>query len=336
VVRKSRMNNKRAVSPDRFVQFFDRPFTQGSIATLTVPSVGGCSTYNPATSWNGLSDDPRPFSRLDAGTRVNELEMCTPGGIFGQAPKSKGSLPTIDAFDLLGDAQATPEGSSLIIEEESFSIGGVCQSRAKPSKEPAAMKKAEHLRTPAERREILHYEKAKMKADKIKQQAVLQKQRMDQIMRARHPEGCIGVDSPDTEGSDVYKEKSALLKQKMEKKMRSHHKRQEELTKNLKASGRGFSILAQSDELKSQAELKFLPSKNMTQRPQLDTHARLFERDVKTISPERRQKQRDEDLGGKNYNLITGTKIEVAPPSIPERINTHLTHPSINLGAIDR
>jgi len=51
------------------------------------------SSYDPMTSWDGLSEDSKPFSRLEHGARVVLKEQHPTGGLLGTVATQKGQLP---------------------------------------------------------------------------------------------------------------------------------------------------------------------------------------------------------------------------------------------------
>ena len=63
---------------------------------------------------------------------------------------------------------------------------------------------------------------------------------------------------------------------------------------------------------------------------QADTHDRLFGSTAAATQPERTQHLRNENLGGKQYNPVTLTRVEHWPPTNPERRHdqSFMSHPS--------
>jgi hypothetical protein len=109
------MGKTRAMNPALLDKFLDAPaHASGSVGLSSAGSrclSARPMTYDPTTSWDGLSVDPRPFSRLDtkplpgcgkyatsagmAGNRVVELGPSPEGGAlcFGRPASHEASIP---------------------------------------------------------------------------------------------------------------------------------------------------------------------------------------------------------------------------------------------------
>ena len=98
----------RAIDPARLTRFADQGWGPRSM-TMVRPQ----STYNPTTSWDGMAEDPTPFSRLDAPKRVipwkEEAGRPAAGTVLGREVVSKSSIPVPEA-QIIADGDAGSGG----------------------------------------------------------------------------------------------------------------------------------------------------------------------------------------------------------------------------------
>ena len=128
----------RAVNPSRLNRFLDSNFQRASLGSAPMLSVDRPpSIYDPSISWDGLSVDPRPFSRFDArparqgkatkpvgmaGSRVVELDPVNDGTVFALpvGPDRARSIPlTAEQID---STRRTASGCDSVIVDEVRSL----------------------------------------------------------------------------------------------------------------------------------------------------------------------------------------------------------------------
>ena len=63
-------------------------------------------------------------------------------------------------------------------------------------------------------------------------------------------------------------------------------------------------------------------------QPYADTSERIFQKSDAVANPRRRQQLRDQDLAGKNYDVITHAQVTLYPSTTAVRVNKTLAHPS--------
>ena len=71
-------------------------------------------------------------------------------------------------------------------------------------------------------------------------------------------------------------------------------------------NGLGRGLLDHDHAIKNAGETKVCQSKGGAARQVLDTHQRIFLDDPRKFNPARTQHLRNEDLAGKNFNIVTG------------------------------
>lgn len=350
-----------AVDPLRLTKFFDNDFMTKSGSLKR--SNGKSQVYRPEDSWDGLSVNPKPFARFDetntvahaptrpsgmAGPRVIELEGHGMDGIFGHNPKGRPVPRTVEQI-VVGHraadggavgAAADPSRAEVAVAADSprfLGTRGVQVPMAQAVAPPAVLAKAgpnwdATLLTPAERRELLQYEKRARAGAALAKKAAGDERRLVQLMRARHPQGVLGVDGAANPDSQVYRDRYEEATQK-EARAQSHMaRRRAELERVGRADRRvGYDPFAHSEQWEAPAAAgpahRFLQAKGA--RPAaMDTHDRVFGQSTAGANPRRTQNIRNQDLGGKAFDIINGSAIVHAPPTNNERVHRHLAHPS--------
>jgi hypothetical protein len=219
-------SSPKATIPSALHKFLDKPLATGSLR-------GGASTYNASLSWDGMSVDPRPFARFDehntvtdarhpagrAGARVVELEGHGPGGLFGRAATSTGSVPmTVEqeiTHCLSTDAIAAAGSSShVIMEEPFFNSAQVVVPALQVVLPPAALvaggpQSDACLLAPKARREINDYESKQQRAARVLRKAQHQQLRLQYLLKHHHPNGALQVDSEVNPATEVYRDRAA-------------------------------------------------------------------------------------------------------------------------------
>ncbi|GMH65566.1 hypothetical protein TrRE_jg9136, partial [Triparma retinervis] len=346
-----------AMNPARLTRFLD------SYSPSLHPSAGGRtspvlmdrppSIYDPSISWDGLSVDPRPFSRFDArptrvdpkltsavglaGNRVVELDCVNDGSVFGistSGDKVRRIPETHEQLDTVNRARPDLGYDEVVLEEPSFSNFHLNIPTTKPARTPIGLIKGgpnadRCLLTPDERREIMEFEHKRIAAHKLIGKADGARNRLKSLMMTRHTNGVQGVDSVQNLDSRVYGELGRTIKTKVDNKALHQTRRMENLRRINTASERmGYNPFHHNTEVLPASETKVFQSKNRASRVELDTHSRLFIDKGIPINGQRTQKLRDETLAGKDWNITTGTKITTLPSKVPFRNNKMQAHPS--------
>jgi len=354
---KTRKENA-AVDPLRLTKFFDQDKRNTFHQKSGVMSAK--SQYSPEMSWDGLSVNPKPFARFDesqtmatitrpngmAGPRVIELEGHGVDGIFGHNPVGR-PIPRTDEQKIVqftGQAShvadvvrdpSRPEGAILVEDAHFRGTKGITMPVAKAVVVPEVVKRAgpqadQALLTPAERRELMEFEKQRRVGERLQKKAEADKRRLVQLMLARHPQGVLHVDSLSNPNSEVYGERcQEQIAQQMKEEYRKEMRRQE-LKKISEANERiGYNPFQHNEDWEDPQNKmhQFLQTK-AGRTSQFDTHDRIFGQTTPSLNPKRTENIRNQDLGGKQYNLVTGTQIVHGQPTVPERIHNGMAHPS--------
>ncbi|KAJ8604245.1 hypothetical protein CTAYLR_009236 [Chrysophaeum taylorii] len=329
----------KATNPALLDKFFDAP---------REPTERPGAAYAPQRSWAGQSTDPEPFSRLDttshalglqtrssglAGKRVVELEDAPAGGVlsFGRAARDAARVPLTEAQEV---AAGTDGHCCALIDAARFENLHVVPERLVPTagdvyEKRIALAESGRLTTPAERRETLDIEVKKLRADGIRRKAAGEAKRLGDLMRWRHPDGVLGVDSTANQKSAVYEPAATRLIAKADRSREIACARREHLAKKTVAKDRLGYDPFHHDATKRDEESTFL-QRRAAHPPYADTHLRVFQKHEVVFNPRRAQQLRDYDLNGKHYDIVTHTVHEVLPPSTEERVNKRLAHPSQN------
>eukprot|EP00968_Pinguiococcus_pyrenoidosus_P020162 scaffold2314_cov267-Pinguiococcus_pyrenoidosus.AAC.8 len=362
------MPRRVAVDPVQLVKFFDQPYGAPGTATLS-RAPRSRLTYDPSLSWDGLSMDPRPFSRLNAKKMVSsgprpqgvangqtiELEDVPKGGIFGSPVRkgparaktleemsldfaleqSQGSSDAIDSaapclsVSLSRKRKPKREQRVVVMEEERFSNMKMWPPKMQEVVAPDVLFRAgeqtDTLLHPKDRRKIMELERDASKAWQLKKATIKQNLRSDFLLKRQHPVGTVDLGASENPETEIYREQGERLRRRQERRARSAALREAKLSKLLQPSKRyGFDFLSHDAPKVSE---KLFQTKGGV-RPMLDHDARLFMREEFHWNEKRQQFLRDQDLLGKNYNIVQHTVIETMPSTCPERIDKCLAHPS--------
>ena len=134
MVAKASSRRSRAVNPDRLNRFLDSNLQRASLGSAPMLSVDRPpSVYDPSISWDGLSVDPRPFSRFDArpvqtakatkpvgmaGSRVVELDAVNDGTVFTLPVGPERARPIPPTAEQLDTTKRTAPGCDSVIVDE--------------------------------------------------------------------------------------------------------------------------------------------------------------------------------------------------------------------------
>jgi hypothetical protein len=297
------------------------------------------------TSWEGLSEDPRPFARLNPERRVLLLEGHPDNGtVLGEARNSGSNFPRTDAQydadgwnDRGGGGSGRPESvvnspgraeNAIALQTQSYHNYKVIAPRNRAVQAPDAMTKV-GLLTPADRRAIMEFEKQNLLAKRVRQQSDLDHSRRVGLMACRHPEGCLGLDGPGSAASEAYGAKGDMMLRQRDHRQRHANARAERLRQvSSSVANVPYDMLDHDMAVKTAQETKVFQEKTGV-RQYLDTTNRIFDNSAYIPSVNRMQSLRNEDLGGKQYNIVTHTNVPVAPSNMPLRMDHREAHPSI-------
>ena len=182
------------------------------------------------------------------------------------------------------------------------------------------------LVAPAERRAALEFEVKRQRAAKTLRSAEMQARRLTQYMRSHHPHGVLGVDSTANAESAVYGAAAVGMKDFRDHRASHSERRRANQSKILVATDRhGYDPFVHDPTYR--ADIHFMQQK-ASHAPYADTNARIFQKRDHFANPTRRQSLRDQDISGKDYDVITHTKVQLYPSTKPVRVNKILAHPS--------
>lgn len=371
LIRTAPAESHRAVNPDRMEKFLDKssPWGLQSFSNKQRSSSNAKKTtnpqslYDPTLSWDGLSVNPQTFSKFDidprvtgkyilAGTRLLETNPDLPGGIFegvsnstagiNQVPKTleqrdcnyNASDPSSGAAPPLSLSYSQQRFHNMQMEPIKVKEGPVSDLVHSTIREKAGgigeLKR--YLLTPAERRQLLKIETEDQAARELSKKAELQQRRLVQVLRDRHPQGALRVDGVENLESTVYGDRAqARLEehQRSDAHSRARLQRLSDLT--MQEPRFGHDPFKHNENLLDKKETKFLQSKKCHPGKVEDTHDTLFGVIPHKQNPERQQQLRNQDLLGKDYNLITNSKLDYKC-TIPDRSRSHdysfMSHPS--------
>ncbi|GMI00600.1 hypothetical protein TrLO_g8471 [Triparma laevis f. longispina] len=344
----------RAIAPQRLNKFIDGSTARSQHLSVSpmLDAVRPPSVYDPSISWDGLSVDPRPFSRFDArpmpgaktgthpvgvaGNRVIELDPVNDGSVFTlptQGDKVRPIPPTAAQIDTT--VRGGIDGfDTVVLDEPSFNNYHLHIPQTRPARTPSALLRGgpqadQTLLTPAERKEIMVFEHKQKAAHKLISKADGSKNRLNALMATKHHTGVTGVDSVRNLNSAVYGELGGSIQRKLDRKAASSMARTAALSRIGNAEERlGYNPFHHNTTVLPPSSTQVFQTKNNACKPILNTHERLFVDSGLPLNPSRTQKLRNETLGGKNYNMIQHTLITTLPCSVPFRNNKMQAHPS--------
>lgn len=347
--------------------FFDRS-CQGSRSTHRTASQG----YDPISSWDAMSDNgsnnhtlmlkhqskevatqhTRPICLL--GSQVISMEKDTDGlaGIcVHQDAKTLTTIPLTVEQETIGmkpnlDRISIPMSEHAMAEKKtvvetvpaSFQRMQMMPPKYTPVEEPSFYKECgpqldQRLITPAQRREILDYEKKKSAADLYIRQAVNDRSKLKKNLGGvDYKRGVVGYDNGTNPESEIYGENAKSYIEMKDNKQMFHEARSNYLgakRSNMQHSGNILNPNLMSNNVKTE---KFYQNKggNIHAMTFQETYYRVLEsnKEVKRDNARRTQHLRDQDLNGKNYNIVNHTEVQHWPSKSKERIYERMTHPS--------
>jgi hypothetical protein len=320
--------------------------------------------YSPTYSWDAMSDDPGRFSKLNAdqlptqptrpctlaGARVIELDSS--GGIEvlngTQRNQQSTALPLTShqadvgmvGTDLTGTiplASEAHQNGKKVFMKKNYAFHNYSIQAPKFSAEelPEFYRDAgpngdQKLLNPSQRRKIMEIDAQSQLAKSHLDQATHERHKLkSSLIGPNHCRGVLMVDDPSNVNSEVYGARAQEMREKQEKAYHNHQQRQQNLMKCGGVLSSNYGDLIPSN---APQETLFQTKKSTgTTQTFQETFTRVFEKiELKPPRPERTQHLRDQDLLGKNYNIITNTAIVHGKSSIPERSDRVLGHPSQN------
>jgi Trp operon repressor len=191
------------------------------------------------------------------------------------------------------------------------------------------------LLTPAERREILEYERRQRVAHEIIREAVAQREKTRKLVTGQSfHRGIVGVDAAHNETSEIYGKQAVAVRAHEEYKSITHLERHANIAaKTSSLETNGDYLVPETIASRVQIE-KLYQSKggqNMVGLSFDETFNRIFNRRMdrppKTI---RTLHMRDQELSGKQYNLVNHTLIEHWPARqfFERDVDKRMHHPS--------
>lgn len=357
------MAGKTKSNADKFTGLFDQDW-QGAKSTIRNRTDAN-RTYDVMYSWDAMSDDPQPNSRLKQ-TLVPE-QTCRPIVLSGKAVVG---LETTAGFDAINVKMPTGEAKGMIpLTQEQADLGmrpdlsGYIPlvdgetgnaipiveanksfknyyvnspdviSMEKPSYMVAAGPQCdEKLLNPKQRRNILEFEKKEKEAKVLIQQAKGDRDKVKkQLGGVQFHRGVLMVDNNANLESEVYGEKAKLNLANNEYKDQIKLERKSRLaSKQCALSLNGNLLVPESVAPRVKVNPNYQQKGGDYHALSFDeTHNRLFCRMQAMNSDARTQRLRNLDLSGKDYNITQHTAIEHWPSRhIDRQEDKNMAHPS--------
>lgn len=351
---------------DKFVKHFDEDWkTQRSTLRQTNEELER-SKYNPTSSWEARSDNPRHFSRLDQTVEVAVqttrpiallnsavLILEKPEGlsVYGRDKMTNSNITiplTLEQRDigmipdnLRGEIPLMKElrdDKKVVIMEKGPCFhnmqvkGPVFKVEEKPEfYVPYTSKEDARILKPYEQKALLDFEMNKRSGEKYTKKATTDRQHTKAIFsNPFHSRGVLGVDTSDNPNSEVYGENAQVMREKAKATAVAY-----EMKKSLLAE-RGKSMTAVGNLIVPDTISSSVQEKPLMQRKGGDNHSltyeqtkdRIFKKTEIKFDPIRAQYLRDQDLSGKNVNIISHQAIDHWPSQVAPRENKIMDHPS--------
>ena len=189
------------------------------------------------------------------------------------------------------------------------------------------------LLNPAQRREIMIFEKQKLDAEKsIKESKAFREKTRKQLGGIKFQRGILMIDSSENEQSEIYGKIAAQRRNDQEQKHQIYLERQNNLARNNSATAlNGDFIVPNTIPSRVPLAQDFQSKGGNNHAFTFDeTYNRIFIRRLgNPAKSSRTQNLRDNDLNGKNYNLISHTLVEHWPSREVVRLEDQaMKHPS--------
>lgn len=347
-----------------FTELFDRNWKR-SKSSLRARTADDAS-YDPTYSWDAKTDNPDPFSKMEA-TDV-PVQFARPVTLSGQQviplePQS-GQFLNVDPMHKLKGLNAIPlthdqmdvnmnddlhggipmhqeahaSGKFVTIKERSVFAQSQNQApKFQTEHKPEFMERAgpqgdQILMNPKMRREMIEFEKREQEARALLREASQKRAKTKKMITGPlFKRGVIQVDSAENLGSDIYGDQALQETHNKDYKKQIHLERRSHLSK-LQSSIATNGNLTNPDTVAARVKVNADYQSKGGDFHGLsfeETHNRLFCRQERAGGAMRTQKIRDAELSGKQYNIVTMTTIEHWPSRNFERLeNKTLAHPS--------
>jgi hypothetical protein len=361
----SKLAKRSSMADQLITKHFDDDW-KNTISNVRHNIAQNTSTYNPTSSWDGQSQDPIKFSRLQhaqevavqsnrpctlSGSAVILLEQPEGMTVFNVKPSNNGSVSiplTLEQREVGMDSsnfsakiplKELAESSNKIVVMDKLSCYRNMameepQLRALPAPKfyhEAGPQMDQVILNPAQRREILAFEKKKSEADHHMKKAVTDRNKTRaSMLNPQHNRGVLMVDTSDNINSEIYHQVAAENLVKKQAREEAFQKKQSYLSSKVSSMTTNGNILVPETVNSNVAVNKPFQTKGGSYHGMSfdETQERLFTRQSKPVDPERTQVIRDRDLGGRNYNLITGAAITTCPSKVEPKQDRILGHPS--------
>lgn len=303
-------------------------------------------TYHPAHSWEARSDNPQAFSKLQcenlpvqpscpmtlSGAQVLLLEHQRDMSVFNNGipvPASAakylplnskqqdiGMTPSIVNAKIPIQEAARANGSHVVIPKDSaFDTYLVRAPEFKLQKTPLCLENAgtnadQALLNPAQRREIMIFERESQRGSKYVKDALYQRLKLHAALKGPvYHRGVLMYDTCDNIDSEIYHDKAAFIQHEDDKKVRNREIRANNIVEKSVHLNRNFGDLVNQS---AKQEPLFVSKGGVHASLGLqETKARLFERESSyDVNPLRLQALRDQETRGRHYNILNHTQIQ--------------------------
>lgn len=354
------MSKKNSNKIDRFTQFFDKDWKKCRSSLTQLQSDD--KSYDPSNSWDGRSDNPASFSKLQStamptqtnypitmsGATVIPLEPFDGLPIFPNYSKTtKSDIPlTVEqrdlgmAMNLTGNLpiadNARNDGKNVVLDQvPSFQNMEMRDPRFSARSVPAFMNEVgpqcdQKLMTPAQRRQVLDFEVRSRAANEYMRKATSDRHKTKKLIAGiPFHRGVLGYDSTNNVESEAYGSKAQKLHAQHSKVDRFHDARRGYMGK---VSGTVVAEVLNNTGKGGVDQDKTFQSKGRSKTFDMSfdsTFNTVFGSSKHEMDPERAQKLRDQDFSGKTYNITQHTAVEHWPSRPFDRQeDRRLNHPS--------
>lgn len=344
---------------------FDKPWmmNRSSLRARTTDE----RSYDPSHSWDAISDNPRAFTRLEeTGMPVQEAHPVTmSNGAMVELERKTDGLKVLNGFqkettlrpipltveqkdvqmrlDLTGqtalEERAHAQGKKVVLEAPAtFEAYHVRQPVLMDVIEPTALAESgpqcdQRLLNPTQRRQIADYERQMYAGELYVKEAKNARNRTRKAVAGPDfHRGILMVDSATNASSEIYGDRAREYHNKFGYKEEMRDKRRERLAEvwsSMHTTGNILNPVTLTSAVQTQKPYQSKCMKN-TSLTLEETEGRLFPPKLNNRGKfmARAQDLRDQDICGKNYNLVTGTYVSHWPSNVPIRNDERGGHAS--------
>jgi hypothetical protein len=354
-------NGKTHNPADKFTQLFDNKDwskTKSGIRTQRF------ATYDPSYSWDGKMEDQEKFSRLKNTTMPFQQSgpvALLSGGVIHSLDNSlsfeslnikhkpkQSTIPlTIEQMDVgmnsdlkgnvpVSDIETRQRNNGAVLADvQKFRNMDLMKPEFRSVERPSFLVEAgpqsdQRLLNPAQRREIMIFEKQRLLAEQsIKESKGFREKSRKQIGGSKFQRGILMVDSSENEQSEIYGEAAAQKRIDMEQKHQIHLERQKHLAHRSSATSVNGDFIRPETIPSGISMGSDFQSKGGNNHASTfnETYNRLFIRRLgEPIKATRTQNLRNNDLNGKQYNLVSHQLIEHWPSGQIDRLEDKKMH----------